>query len=145
MADATERILTFFDTYVFNSMRGDIDAAIRGNAKALAALGLVSYTEILGGLVTGNAAMPRNASKNFYAFLQYLGQDYEDLQRKGIELYDIVRCGLVHQYFIKGPSTIWEKADAPCGIIASPGGKTYFIGNYSPLAARCLRDARLTT
>ena len=129
MTATTERVLAFFDMCVFGAMRDDIDAAIRGNATSLAALGLVSYTEILGGLVTGNVAIPRNAGKNFDAFLPYLGRDYEGLRSKRINLYNIIRCGLVHQYFIKGPATLLPKADAPCGIIASSGGRTYFIVN----------------
>lgn len=122
-------ILHIFDEYVFGFMRADIDAAIRGNANYLAALGLAGYTEVLGGLWTGELGIRNRSAANFKAFIPYLGKDYEDLQNRGIDIYDTVRCGLVHNYFIKGDSTIWMSATAPCGIIASPGGPTYFIVN----------------
>lgn len=129
MSPLLKAILHIFDEYVFGFMRSDIDAAIRGNANYLAALGLASYTEVLGGLRTGKLGIRNRAAANFKAFIPYLGKHYEDLQSRGIDIYDIVRCGLVHNYFIKGDSTIWMRATAPCGIIASPGGPTYFIVN----------------
>lgn len=129
MLPQAERILRFFDEFVFGFMRSDIDVAIRGNANFLAALGLVTYTEVLGGLVTGNAGKNRHASKNFRAFLPYLGKDYKTFDIKGIDIYDTVRCGLVHQYFIKGDSAIWMRASSPCGIIASSNGPTHFLVN----------------
>ena len=129
MTPLLKAILHIFDEYIFGFMRSDIDAAIRGNANYLAALGLVSYTEVLGGLRTGELGLRGRSAANFSAFIPYLGKDYEDLQKRGIDVYDTVRCGLVHNYFIKGDSTIWMRATAPCGVIASPGGPTYFIVN----------------
>lgn len=129
MTPETQRVLRFFDEYVFGFMCNDIDAAIRGRANFLAALGLVSYTEVLGGLVTGNAGKRGCAAENFRAFLPYLGSDYQALETKGVDLYDTVRCGLVHQYFIKGGATIWMNANAPCGIFAGQIEPTYFIVN----------------
>lgn len=127
MTPHMEKVLRFFDEYVFGFMRSDIDAGIRGNANYLCALGLVSYTEMLGGLVTGNLAQRRQSGPNFRAFLRYLGPEYEEIQSKGIDIYDVVRCGLVHQYFIKGGPPVWMHAISPCGIISSPGGPTHFI------------------
>lgn len=129
MNSRSERILKFFDEYVFGFMRSAIDAAIRGNANFLAALGLVSYTEVMGGLVTGNLAKRGESERNFRAFLPYLGEDYESFKTKGVDIYDTVRCGLVHQYFIKGDATVWMPASAPCGIVASSQGPTHFIVN----------------
>lgn len=97
MNQQSERALRFFDEYVFGFMRSDIDAAIRGKANFLAALGLVSYTEVLGGLVTGNLGKRSQCGANFRAFLPYLGTDYKALETRGIDIYDTVRCGLVHQ------------------------------------------------
>lgn len=129
MNPQSERVLKFFDEYVFGFMRSDIDATIRGKANFLAALGLVSYTEVLGGLVTSNLAKRGQSGANFRAFLPYLGKDYETFETRDIDIYDTVRCGLVHQYFIKGDSTIWMQASAPRGIVASPQGPTYFFVN----------------
>lgn len=110
-------------------MRSDIDAAIRGDANYLAALGLVTYAEFLGGLRTGMLGVKGKSAANFEAFLPYLGEDYERFQQCGIKIYDLVRCGLVHNYFIKGHATIWMRADAPCGIVSSTNGPTYFFLN----------------
>jgi hypothetical protein len=127
-----KRILAVFDEYIFGFMRSDIAAAVRGKANYLAALGLVSYTEVLGGLRTGNLGLKFHSKKDFEAFIPYLGKEYESLLAREIDLYDIVRCGLVHSYFIKGESTIAMHATAPCGIVASAGGPTYFyVSVYS--------------
>ena len=127
MSPQMKRVLRFFDEYVFGFMRSDIDAAIRGNANYLCALGLVSYTETLGGLVTGNLALRKYSGANFRAFLPYLGAEYQAFKARGIDIYDVVRCGLVHEYFIKGGPPVWTRARGSCGIISSPGGPTHFI------------------
>lgn len=129
MTPLVKAILHTFDEYEFGFMRSDIDAPIRRNANYLAALGLVTYTEIMGGLRTGDLGIKRTSAANFNAFLPYLGTDYELLKTQGIDIYSLVRCGLVHNYFIKGDSTMWMRANAPCGIIASSNGPTYFIVN----------------
>jgi hypothetical protein len=132
ITELEKRILEVFDEYIFGFMRSDIQAAINGNANYLAALGLVSYTEVLGGLVTGNLGLDRHSGRNFNAFIPYLGKDYEALQQANINLYNVVRCGLVHSYFIKGESTIIMHAKGPCGIVSSVGGPTYFyVSIYS--------------
>ncbi len=66
---------------------------------------------------------------NFNAFLPYLGKGYQNFEKRGIKIYDLVRCGLVHNYFIKGDSTIWMRANAPCGFVSSPNGPTNFYVN----------------
>lgn len=69
-------------------------------ANFLVALGLSAYTEIIGGLVTGNLRNPGSGKKNYEAFLSYMGSHYVTLQDT-IDLYTGVRCGLVHEYFVK--------------------------------------------
>lgn len=152
MTPLLKTILHIFDEYVFDFMRSDIDAAIRGNAHHLAALGLASYTEVLGGLRTDKLGLRRRSTaSDFNAFLPYLGKEYVQLQRRGINVYDKVRCGLVHNYFAKGDPAIgtkvlppgggrlrpqhFSKDDSancmkgrgPCGIIASDGGLTIIL------------------
>ena len=127
MNASQKAILHAFDDHVFGAMRAEIDWAIRGEAANLAALALVAYTEFLGGIVTGDLGRQGCSGSNFRAFLPYLGPDYKALARRGVDIYDRVRCGLAHEYFIKGESTIWPKASAPCGIISSANGPTYFI------------------
>lgn len=112
------QIHAFFKEFIFGFMFNDINAVIIGKANFLAALGLMEYTEILGGLVTGELQEKKCCKQNFEAFIQYLGQPYIDLN-KDINLYHRVRCGLAHEYFIKGPATIWMSSDnpLPCGIL----------------------------
>ena len=137
-------ILHVFDEQVFGAMRTELDWALRGAAANLAALGLVAYTEFLGRIVTGNLGHKGSSRSNFRAFLPYLGSDYEDLARRGIDIYERIRCGLAHEYFIKGESTIWPQASAPCGIVSSLNGPTYFIlsvyRDHLFSGARKLRD-----
>ena len=73
----------FFREIVFGFMYNDIDHAIKdAKANFLVALGLSVYTEVMGGLVTGHLKDSRWPSKNYRAFLPYLGSPYEDLDRK---------------------------------------------------------------
>ncbi len=111
MISEIARVHSFFKEFVFGFMFHDIDSAISGKANFLAALGLLDYTEILGGLVTGNLKELHKARENFDSFIPYLGQWYVNLDTKlkaknGI--YGRIRCGLAHEYFIKGKnSTIY--------------------------------------
>jgi len=127
MNESQKAILHVFDEHVFGAMRTELDCALRGGAANLAALGLVTYTEFLGGILTGNLGRRDASGSNFRAFLPYLGADYKELAVHGIDIYERVRCGLEHEYFIKGESTVWSEASAPCGIISSANGPTYFI------------------
>lgn len=118
----TIQIDNFFKEHIFGFMFHDIETAIIGKANFLAALGLMEYTEILGGFVTGDIRKRGTLKKNFKAFLPYLGQSYIELDNELIKddgLYGRVRCGLAHEYFIKGTATIWMSSDSPvkCGIL----------------------------
>lgn len=96
----------FVDEVVKKWMYHDIREAIRGKANFLATLGLMAYTEIMGGLVTGKlrgelvkGKWKSRSKENFKEFVKkYFPPSYHshvDL------LYKKVRCGLVHEYFIK--------------------------------------------
>lgn len=93
----------FFKEYVFGFIYNDIDRAIKdAKANFLVALGLSVYTEVIGGLITGHLHDSGWSKRNYQAFLPFLGPEYVELDKK-IDLYRRVRCGLVHEYFIKGP------------------------------------------
>lgn len=101
-----EEITGFFDQYVRGFMYHDIsEATDKAAANFLVALGLSVYTEVTGGLVTGELKNPSWASKNYKAFLNYMGSYYVQLDNR-INLYKRVRCGLAHEYFIKGPGIV---------------------------------------
>ena len=108
--------------YIFK----DIQTAIDGNANYLAALGLATYTENLGGLYCGD--LQGNLGDHYMSFINnYFHQCYGkvDIQLKasGITsrkhpMYEIVRSGLVHEYFMKTESIVTIGAsNATCGIM----------------------------
>ncbi len=82
----------FFKEYIFGFMYNDIRRTI-DKANFLVALGLSTYTEIMGGFVTGHLQDPRWSRKNYEVFLPYLGTYYEELNHQ-IGLYTRVRCGI---------------------------------------------------
>lgn len=73
------------------------------------ALALSTYTEIMGGLVTGNLKESGESRKNYEAFLRYLGQKYVDLDNmiktqypdRLKNLYSAVRSKLVHEFLLR--------------------------------------------
>jgi hypothetical protein len=102
-------------------------------ANYLVALGLFSYLEVIGGLITGHGALPnsKKSTSNFNEAIKHLPQDYGDLDSKlrvtdakgntRSGLYNAFRCGLVHEYSPKGLVIVWndpgrEPAVDRCGI-----------------------------
>lgn len=106
-----EKVDWFFNERVLGWMCADIRRAIDAHVNYLAALALSVYTEVLGGFITGKLTSRRKGQsrENYTAFLKWLGGHYV---KQSDFLYDKVRCGLVHEYFIKGPSAIVIKARA---------------------------------
>ncbi|MFQ6122421.1 MAG: hypothetical protein ACE5LA_05105 [Dehalococcoidales bacterium] len=129
----------FFKEYVFGFMYHDIDTAICGKANFLAALGLLEYTEFFGGLVIGELGKPnkRNRYKplkdRFNAFFndKYLGLEYGKLKCQ-LDIYDVFRCGLAHEYFAKGSSPIimHNRPPQPCGIMKINGRWVFIVEKY---------------
>jgi len=79
----------------------------RGKAHHLCALALVTYTEVMGGLVTGELKKEFGASKsNFEAFLPYLGEKYVKLNEKH-NIHKNVRSKLVHEFAPRQSHGIW--------------------------------------
>jgi hypothetical protein len=82
----------------------------QGGGNFLAALGLLCYTEF-GGKLKYNQP---TASGNFNRFFDEMGTDYARFRAAGNNVYDIFRCGLAHEFFVKRPCEIL--------IVAPPGG-----------------------
>ena len=100
---------SFFDHQV-KWMYGGIEATMTKQETLHAcALALSTYTEIMGGLVTGNLKESSSSGKNYNAFLHYLGQKYVDLDnlirthypKKLRSLYGAVRSKLVHEFSLR--------------------------------------------
>lgn len=114
----------FFDWYVFGFMKHDIEAAISGQANFLAALGLAAYSEVLGALKLGTIQDRSHNKEKFEAFIPYLGPEYSkfDFELKSNPhfpggLYEVVRSGLTHQYFVKEPADVFRHGvGEPAGI-----------------------------
>lgn len=120
-----EKVLTTYEE-LRDYITHDIQKAIEGEANYLAALGIFSCIEFLGGLLSGNGGLPREAENNFKTAVQYLSvvapeyavmdqrlvvEDAQGKKQKG--LYAILRCGLVHEYGIKGRGAVNNKPQGP--------------------------------
>jgi len=105
MTDPRDDVRRFFDKYIFGYMYDDIqrelDIAVSGTAgNFLCALGLLCYTEFMGGLKLRKFSQSNGeASKRFNTFFDYLGQEYRDFGKQ-CNVYKVFRCGLAHQYFV---------------------------------------------
>jgi hypothetical protein len=72
---------------------------IPGGGNFLAALGLLCYTEFAGGLKNGDFS-PGKARANFNSFFDELGPEYKAFNAR-CDVYGDLRCGLVHEYYVK--------------------------------------------
>jgi len=97
-----------------------------GGGNFLAALGLLCYTEFGGNL----KYRKKTASENFNRFFDYLGPDYKAFRasfKRQNEVYDIFRCGLAHEYYVKKSCVIAMLASGPGpGIGRDSSGRFYF-------------------
>ncbi|MCG7977425.1 MAG: hypothetical protein N0E58_04705 [Candidatus Thiodiazotropha endolucinida] len=101
-----------------------------GVGNFMAALALLSYTEFGGKLKYGHKKKNGTdyASKNFNDFFDQLGTEYSDFRNDEQDVYDIFRCGLAHEYYIKKNCTISmsiEPENKP-GIGLQGDGSYYF-------------------
>ncbi len=98
-----------------------------GGGNFLAALGLLCYTEFGGKL----KYRKKTASENFNRFFDYLGPDYKTFRasfKRQNEVYDVFRCGLAHEYYVKKSCDIAMLASGPGpGICRDSSGRFYFI------------------
>jgi len=74
-----------------------------GGGNFLAALGLLCYTEFAGKIMNEGKC---SSTKHFNDFFDQLGEEYKDFRHKH-KIYDIFRCGLAHEYFVKKSCTIY--------------------------------------
>lgn len=98
-----------------------------GGGNFLAALGLLCCTEFGGKL----KYRKKTASENFNRFFDYLGPDYKAFRatfKRQNEVYDVFRCGLAHEYYVKKSCAIAMLASGQGpGIGRHPSGQFYFI------------------
>jgi hypothetical protein len=136
-----EHIRRIFEKNVFTFMDSDIRREVErakltetcetcgaepGGGNFLAALGLLTYTEFLGSFCSGKFG-PRHARTNFRAFYERLGPCYRAFGET-IDVYDVFRCGMVHEYTVKHSADIaMVRGSETCGIGCSPNGRLFFV------------------
>lgn len=83
-------------------MYAGIESTMKQETLHLCAAALSMYTEVLGGLVTGELKKRGKERFNYEAFLPYLGEGYvqlnEELKMRRTNLYTEVRSKLIHQF-----------------------------------------------
>lgn len=116
----------FFQKYVFGFIFGDIQREIAlaatpsGAGNLLAALGLLCYTEVLGGVDRGTWAMGEGAA-NFNAFLDRMGLPYQAFRQR-VNVYRVFRCGMAHEYGTKQACDVeMLRGGAPSGLYEAGG------------------------
>lgn len=114
--------------FIYADIQREINLAkSRKNASNfLCAVGLLCYTEFAGGLKRGRFARGE-AAANFNEFFDTLGYRYRNF-RASCDVYDIFRCGLAHEYYVKRDCTIaMLHASKRIGIGKKRSGEYYFI------------------
>jgi hypothetical protein len=115
----------FFDAFVYSFMCGDVERCIAARANQGVALMLLSYTEVMGGLSTGNLGLTSHSTADFRAGLSLMEwnghpnyyRDFRvDLLEPGkapdrMDVYKIFRCGVAHEYFVKGLALVHNNPD----------------------------------
>ena len=97
-----------------------------GGGNFLAALALLCYTEF-GGKLRFDVKRRDAASANFNQFFDLLGPDYMAFRAQH-KVYDIFRCGLAHEYYVKKSCTIKMLASGlGSGIGIDSSGHYFFI------------------
>jgi hypothetical protein len=115
-------------------MFSDLDKTIelvhsdKGAPNFMLALVLCSYTEFWGKLM-----LPSGKDKEcFEAFFRKLGTKYEEVMNDpNTNIYGRIRCGLVHEYLVKGSSKIVIEG-GDCGITYNNKTRiyTFYIRRY---------------
>ncbi len=116
-----QEVKDYFDKFIFGFIFSDIEREIAlaksgleipgasrtytGGGNFLCALGLLCYTEFMGGLKLGSFSRKIRDEARFNAFFNLMGPDYEAFKQE-VNVYGVFRCGMAHEYFIKGNCVI---------------------------------------
>lgn len=102
-----------------------------GGANFMAALALLSYTEFAGKLKYNAKRKDGKdfSSQNFNLFFDDLGAGYKQFRTSFPNVYDVYRCGMVHEYYTKASCKIYmiKKPDKPLGIGIEADGRLYIV------------------
>lgn len=141
MVHSDQEIKKYFNDYIFGYIFNDIKNCIKARANYTVALGLLSYTEFLGGFINGTLGLTGksneqfnkaleffewNGDKDYYKNFKIKFKDVDFLIKIG-NIYTLFRCGIAHEYFIKSDSLVHNN---PNGYTDS-NGKHYSEGCIS--------------
>ncbi len=131
----TTEIKEYFDEFVFGFIFRDIENSIKAKANYVVALALLTYTEYLGGLITGDLGLQNKSKTNFDTALKYFEwkgdkkyyskfkvelEDSKSTKKMGV--YEIFRCGLIHEYFSKGTCVVHNNSQHPDHCVGEDAG-----------------------
>jgi hypothetical protein len=129
MSSVTEERRTLYMNQLRDFMITDIESGINKGLNFLVALGLSTYTEILGGLCYGN--LQSNYKSNYDRFIKNYfdkkcGCEYMKVDKRLSHLgglYGVVRSELVHRYLLTGKGFIgtYSPVILKCAVIYTPG------------------------
>ena len=125
MTRTKNQIKEYFRDYIYGFIFNDIRNCIKAKANYTVALALLSYTDYLGGLINGTLGLQNKSKDQFNKALEYFewkgDQNYYknfkirfkdiDFTSKEGDIYSLFRCGLAHEYFIKGDSLVHNNPD----------------------------------
>jgi hypothetical protein len=104
-----------------------------GAGNLLAALGLLCYTEFCGWLKFNHRKKDgsAHASRNVNEFFDTLGdgKNYAAFRAKH-NVYDIFRCGMAHEYFVKRDFTVYIFDGAATGVVEDAGHSKFIVERY---------------
>lgn len=111
--------------FMFADIEREIALVVLGLSAGefICALALLCYTEFMGG-VERNKFERGEARRNFECFFPELGPAYATLANT-TDVYDVFRCGLAHEYYVKGACTIYMRSDKHPGL--GKDGERYFF------------------
>lgn len=124
---------------------GDLEKAMQhAKTNFLVALGLMTATEFMGGLLTGTLGLhkrPKGQTSRqsleetrFEEGFKNLGDSYQQLltSNKGgvLDIYTNIRCGLVHQYLPTQTSEVTAGKSSGPGIKAQDGQFVIMVDDY---------------
>ena len=182
-----QEVNDFFEEIVYGFILGDIEREIAlaksrlevqgdkrsysGGGNYLCALGLLCYTEFMGAIRL--ATFEPSSHSLFNAFFYLMGPAYEEFDKKlskqpsmrnpnnKLSVYEVFRCGMAHEYFIKKSGAIYmlsgntkprvddestlhlalsvHRAPVPCGIGILDNGQYFFVVEqyYEDFAEAC--------
>lgn len=93
-----------------------------GGGNLMCALALLCYTEFFGKELGGKSG----SKVTFDRFFERMGTPYKQLLTSH-NIYDIFRCGLAHEYWVKKSGTIFMFGDKIPALGFEKNGRFYFV------------------